>query len=288
MAKLLLDDFDLKGRIFMYPMGKGGAMPFKLIFTALLLVVSVLSVSGYYLWEKPAYTNVLPESRETLSHSEVETSQVVSLALSEHKQRFIQTLLPLIEQENERILAVRAKLLLMTRKASLAEYDRVFLARLSEEYRVKDDGLDERQRVAALLLHVDVLPADLVLAQAAMESAWGASRFASEANNYFGQWCFKKGCGLVPKNRAEDKSHEVRRFASPAESVRAYMKNINSHPAYATLRELRHQRKVENQVASGEELAHGLKSYSQMGKSYVLAIRSIIKSNGLNQLASAI
>ena len=263
-------------------------MLYKLIFAASLLGISVLSVGAFYLGEKPVYTKVLPDNRAKLDHAELNVSQGIAPALSGRKQRFIQALLPLIKQENDAVLAERAKLLLMTRKASLAAYDRVFLARLSEKYRVRDDGLDERQLVEALLLHVDVLPADLVLAQAAMESAWGVSRFASEANNYFGEWCFKKGCGLVPTNRAEDKNHEVRRFASPAESVRAYMKNTNSHPAYASLRELRHQHKLKNQVVSGEELAYGLKSYSQMGKSYVLAIRSIIKSNGLNQLTLAI
>ncbi len=263
-------------------------MLYKLIFTASLLGVSVLSVGGFYLGGKPAYAKALPDNREKSSHAELNVSQEIAPALSGRKQRFIQSLLPLIKRENNAVLAERATLLLMTRKASLAEYDRVFLARLAEEYRVGANGLDERQLVEALLLHVDVLPADLILAQAAMESSWGTSRFASEINNYFGQWCFKRGCGLVPKNRAEGKNHEVRRFASPAESVRAYMKNINSHPAYARLRELRHQYTLKNQVVSGEELADGLSSYSEMGKSYVLAIRSIIKSNGLNRLALAI
>jgi Bax protein len=208
--------------------------------------------------------------------------------LSEHKQRFIQTLLPLIQHENNKILAVRANLLLMTRKASFVEFDRAVLARLSKEYRVPEDAMGERKLLDALLMRVDVLPADLVLAQAAMESAWGTSRFATEGNNYFGQWCFKKGCGLVPEKRKKKKRHEVRRFASPAESVRAYMRNINSHSAYAALRELRYRHKINKQAVSGEELAYGLESYSIMGESYVLAIRDIIQSNGLNRLAVAI
>ena len=250
-----------------------------------MLTVSFLSLGCQDVWGSTSHSELSIESREKLRKSEVDASRLVSLELSEHKRRFIQVLLPLIEEENQRILAVRDKLLLMKNKSSLAKYDRTLLARLSKEYRVRRDGLGELQLVDEMLLHVDVLLADLVLAQAAMESAWGESRFANEANNYFGQWCFKKGCGLVPKRREVGKKHEVRRFASPAESVRAYMKNINSHPAYSVLRALRHQRQMENMVASGEELARGLKSYSKMGQGYVLAIRSIIKSNALNKLA---
>ena len=37
--------------------------------------------------------------------------------------------------------------------------------------------------------------------QAANESAWGTSRFARIGLNFFGQWCYSKGCGMVPKRR---------------------------------------------------------------------------------------
>lgn len=55
-----------------------------------------------------------------------------------------------------------------------------------------------------MLLRVDVLPKALVLTQAANESAWGTSRFAVQANNYFGQWCYRTGCGLVPRERKRE------------------------------------------------------------------------------------
>ncbi|MBL4606434.1 MAG: glucosaminidase domain-containing protein [Pseudomonadales bacterium] len=264
-------------------------MPNNFILSGLLLMSAVFGIGkGYLLWKEPSLSLMSSEVEAKSITTSDETPMTQTPNLSASKQRFIQTLMPLIEQENERILGVRSRLLLLRKTASLTDKNRTFLKILAEEYRVRGAGLDEQKLVAELLFHVDVLPVDLVLAQAAMETGWGASRFATEANNYFGQWCFQRGCGLVPKNRADDKKHEVRRFVNPAESVQSYMKNINSHPAYRALRELRRQYREQGEVLSGEGLAGGLKSYSQMGENYVLVIRSIIKNNGLNRLSLAI
>lgn len=210
------------------------------------------------------------------------------LNLSDRKRRFIRALLPHIKAENERIAQVHASLMLMTRKASLASSDYLFLERLARQYRVKRAGQEDQEFVQMLLLKVDRLPVDLVLAQAAMESAWGSSRFATQGNNYFGQWCFSEGCGLVPSQRGEGARHEVRRFATPAGSVNAYMRNINSHPSYHLLRDLRYKNRTNGRVASGGDLAEGLVGYSQMGGEYVVAIRNIIKNNHLHQLVVGI
>ena len=72
-----------------------------------------------------------------------------------------------------------------------------------------------------LILRVDVIPVSLALAQAANESAWGTSRFALEGNNVFGQWCYKKGCGIVPAERRSGATHEVKSFTSVERSVQA-------------------------------------------------------------------
>jgi Bax protein len=115
--------------------------------------------------------------------------------------------------------------------------------------------------------------------QAANESAWGRSRFARQGNNYFGQWCYRKGCGIVPARRVPGATHEVRRFASVAESVRAYMNNINRSSAYADFRNIRRSLRVQSKPLDAERLAYGLKSYSERGMAYVHVIRSMIRSN---------
>lgn len=139
--------------------------------------------------------------------------------------------------------------------------------------------LFDHQAWTRLLRRVDVIPVKLVLAQAANESAWGTSRFAREGNNLFGQWCFTKGCGMVPIRRAEGASHEVALFTTPAASVRAYMLNLNSGGAYEHFRKIRIGLKRMNKPQSAIVLAAGLEKYSERGRDYVRSIRDMIRGN---------
>src|SRR5690606_11880502 len=132
-----------------------------------------------------------------------------------------------------------------------------------------------------LLRRVDVLPSSLVLAQAANESAWGTSRFAVEGNNYFGQWCFTEGCGLVPDRRLSEASHEVKAFTSAGESVEAYFMNINTFGAYQGLRLMREELRRSGQIIDGLTLAEGLESYSERGEEYIEELQSMIQFNEL-------
>lgn len=201
--------------------------------------------------------------------------------LSPQKQNFISHIAPLVIEENEAVLSVHQQLVEMKEKTLLSASDRTLLANLAGEYRLPEDVSNNQQVLAHLLRRIDAVPADLALAQAAIESGWGTSRFAREANNYFGHWCYKKGCGLVPARREGGDRHEVRSFADASESVRAYLKNINTHPAYHALRLKREVYRGQDTMASGVELAEGLMGYSALGPQYVSLVREIIVENKL-------
>lgn len=201
--------------------------------------------------------------------------------LSPQKQSFISHIAPLVIEENEAVLSVHQQLVEMTEKTLLSAPDRALLASLAGEYRLPEEVSNNQQIIAHLLRRIDAVPADLALAQAAIESAWGTSRFAREANNYFGHWCYKKGCGLVPARREGGDRHEVRSFADASESVRAYLKNINTHPAYHALRLKREVYRGQDAMVSGVELADGLMDYSALGPQYVSLVREIIVENKL-------
>ena len=132
-----------------------------------------------------------------------------------------------------------------------------------------------------MYLRVDIIPASLVLAQAANESAWGTSRFTLEGNNIFGQWCYEEGCGIVPRRRAAGATHEVRRFETIEEAVAAYFVNINTNPVYQYLRELRAQMRVQQLELNPLVLAFGLGRYSERGGNYIDEVQSIIIQNDL-------
>ena len=196
----------------------------------------------------------------------------------DRKRIFIKLMLPLVLDANERILADRARLL---RLAALAEWGRAPDARqrrwldgLAALYRVGRGDLDE------LVRRVDAIPVSLALAQAALESGWGTSRFAHEGNAVFGQRSWNADDGIVPAARPVGETHVVKSFDGLNDSVLAYLVNLNRHPAYETLRELRAGLRARGEPLDGWILAGGLDGYAEE-PGYVDFVRAVIRQNGL-------
>lgn len=208
------------------------------------------------------------------------------------KSVFFLSLLPVVLRVNEEIRAQKNTLETLLERfdqgQSLSAAERARLTAIAGEYKVNADPLSDVRARQILLKRVDTLPASLVLAQAATESAYGTSRFARLGNNLFGEWTFLPGTGIVPRERRPGRTHEVRSFASIYESVSSYMKNINTHRAYQTLRELRAELRAKGEPLRGEYLAEGLSRYSEQGQVYVRKIKSVIRSNRLHHLTSVI
>lgn len=182
-------------------------------------------------------------------------------------------------QERKQVISYHKKY----KNNQLNSTDQQKVQEIAKKYRIKKFSINKKQDWQELLNRVDVVPNSLIIAQAANESAWGTSRFVKMGNNFFGQWCFKKGCGVVPKNRTAGSAHEVRYFNTAAESVRSYLMNLNTHKAYQALRNLRAQNRKEKKSLSGDYLAGGLINYSQLREKYVKYIRSLIHYNKLEK-----
>ncbi|MDQ6987218.1 MAG: glucosaminidase domain-containing protein [Mariprofundaceae bacterium] len=215
---------------------------------------------------------------------EVPTDEITEEALvmdtRTRKLRFFALLRPLVQAENARILKLRQHLLALQKQAGAYSKDQLRDFRVwAQHYRVPLIGKPQSSFWAHLLKRVDVVPLELALAQAANESAWGTSRFSRQGNNFFGQWCFKKGCGLVPTRRNSSATHEVKVFASPDESVRAYIHNLNTTGVYRSLRGIRLHLRRAKQPLDAMLLASGLFAYSERGAAYVKSIRKIIRRN---------
>ncbi len=192
-------------------------------------------------------------------------------SVAKKKQAFFDYLLPLAENTNRYVQSLRDELLAMDAN-HLTPPQQQRLASLAKSYKVK--AKQPKQQLDTLLKKIYPIPTALTLAQAANESGWGTSRFAM-------QWCFSKGCGMVPAQRSEGSRHEVKVFSTPEASVAAYVKNLNSHDGYINLRQIRHCLNQQGQTVLGQDLAHGLNNYSSRGMAYVNEITQLIKQNQL-------
>jgi Bax protein len=208
--------------------------------------------------------------------------------VDKRKRAFFDFLRPIARSVNEEVRAKRRRLKDLAAELrageELARSDRSWVREMADRYRVAKADRPLGAVVEGLLRKVDVIPASLVLAQGAKESAWGRSRFAKEGNNLFGEWCFSEGCGMVPRRRDSGKSHEVEVFPSVRAAVASYVHNLNSHPEYRQLRGIRASLRQAGRPVSGMALAAGLHGYSAQGSDYVASVRAIIRYNRLGKL----
>ncbi|MCE9854155.1 glucosaminidase domain-containing protein, partial [Shewanella chilikensis] len=189
---------------------------------------------------------------------------------------------PAVQKQNS-IIAEERKFLEQVQKHlqnqhQLNDAEQYRIQRLAEKYQYAMRAIDS-DSINKLLRRVDVIPESMVLIQAANETGWGSSRFAREGLNFFGQWCFKKGCGLVPQSRSEGMSHEVAVFKSVDDSVASYMRNLNSNAAYSLFRSIRADLRSQQEPLTAEKLVYGLVNYSERQEAYIDELLDMLRHN---------
>jgi len=205
--------------------------------------------------------------------------------IERRKRVFISLMLPLVLEANDRVLRVRARVLLYRAKAvagkPLTKEQADDLARIAATYGVAPDGF------GALLSRIDAVPPSLALAQAAIESGWGTSRFVLEGNAPFGQWTTEDQEGIVPAGREAGKTHKIRSFDRLIDSVHSYLHNLNTHRAYDDFRSLRAAMRGRAQPLDGYRLVPGMTAYSERKEEYLGLLRQVIEANNLRPLDDA-
>lgn len=203
---------------------------------------------------------------------------------SSKKINFIQKLLPIIAFENQKILIDRNRLIELKKyiiiNKTLKAEDISYLKIISKKYLIDTSNKHKIDLIEELLVSVNIIPNSIVLAQAANESGWGSSRFATEYNALFGEYTYDENQGIIPNEREIGKKHLIRNFSSIDKSVQSYFKNINTHYAYQKFRDLRHQAHINDSNQIIKILTQALDVYAE-DKSYVKTINSIIDTNKL-------
>ena len=191
------------------------------------------------------------------------------------KNLFIQIVLPLIVEENNRIRLDRKKLFVILNRSNNTNVEKKWLNLKFKQYGVLKKDL------STLKVRMDEVPISLAIAQAAKETGWGTSRFAIEGNALFGQWTWS-GDGIKPAGiDADNAKHKVMKFKVLKASVRAYQRNLNTHGSYRKFRSARAEMRDNNEELDSLILADYLDKYAATGKEYTVIIKKIIEQNSL-------
>ncbi len=184
------------------------------------------------------------------------------MTIQEKKQRFRELLVPAVTEVyhslNKRYLEVALEIEKKSQSARITE--------LKKEYKAASD----QELLAALKPH----PISIALAQAAMESAWGTSRFFRDANNVFGIWSFNPHEPRIAAGKKRgDKTIWVKRYKNVTASVLDYYRIIGRGDAFTAFRALR--------LNSNDPfmLVTMLDKYSERGEEYGRELMAMIRFN---------
>ncbi|HEX6889275.1 MAG TPA: glucosaminidase domain-containing protein [Chryseolinea sp.] len=192
------------------------------------------------------------------------------LPVSQAKKKFIAAVLPAILIARHQIETTRTKIFVLTNKRSWNKEDSTYYFEVKSKYKAKD--IDD------LMNRIGTLPNSVVLAQAAVESGWGQSRFFLEGNNVFGVWSFNSDEQRMPSIRGrKNKTIYLRTYPDIGQSVLHYFEILGTANAYQNLRKERLTR------TDPFELIPHLRNYSERRTAYTNQLKAVILQNELTR-----
>lgn len=205
-------------------------------------------------------------------------------------ERFICEMLPVAIRMDRDVFNQRRYVEYLNEQSSVTNPDDLkWLGELRQEY-----GLPENATMSELLERVDVAPIPLLLAQGALESTWGQSRFAVQGFNFFGIHGDLAKDG--PARCIESASKPpvcVRKYPDIGAGVSGYIAFLNTQASMDDFRKVRAaQRAAKGDYGVGGAdvtldsvaLADTLEGYSQIGKAYAGRVISLMENTRPNRL----
>lgn len=221
--------------------------------------------------EKPINSaNDIVAIKDSLVIPYVYTSAVSlsSLPVAEKKNKFFDMMLPAVLVAKEELAILSRKVTSLSLKPELSPDERSFIEELKVKYKASN--------IEVLKSRLHTFPVSIVLAQAAIESAWGTSRFFLEANNPFGLWSFDPN-----EDRIQASSHRdgekvyLRKFRNLEQAIEAYYTTLATGGPFT---EFRVERLKTNDPYI---LVNYLIDYSERREAYVEEVKSVMKYNDL-------
>jgi len=183
---------------------------------------------------------------------------------------FIRILTPLALKINEELSNERHTLLRLERSLernkTLTPEENEKLEELALKYDYFLRSQDET-RAANLIEHlkrrINVIPPSILVAVAAMETNWGFSRVAQEANSLYKEKVWYTNEGLEPLENKED-GYRFKIFDSLIDSMRSYALTFNSNISYQNVWDTRIEAAARQEKLIGESIAYSLAHASNL------------------------
>ena len=190
------------------------------------------------------------------------------LPFHESKRKFISAILPAVLVAKHQIHNTRSNIVNLRGKDRWNKSDSAYFAKVKAQYNAKNiDDLIER---------LGTLPNSIVLAQAAIETGWGESRFFVQASNLFGIWSFDERESRIAAGKTRnDKTIFLRSYDDMSRSITDYFEVLARHGAYKGLR------KARLQTSNPYVLVQHLKNYSERKSWYTRQLKKVIRQNNL-------
>jgi Bax protein len=217
------------------------------------------------LFDAPTRVETLESAAEG-SGGRVDGAAADRLSVAERKQFFIAKTLPAIRSVKSKLDALYDYVLLLSQKETLTPQEALMLDALKKRYKVAG--------IPCLLNRLRTHPVSIVLAQAALETGWGRSRFYNEANNIFGIWSFNANEPRIAagENRGK-KTIYVKKYPTLEASIESYFTMMATARAYGDFRQARRTEK------NPFKLLRHLTRYSELRGEYVKRLYYVIKAN---------
>ncbi len=190
-----------------------------------------------------------------------------NMTVKEKKERFRALLIPAIEKVYSDLDKQYHEIKLLLKK----DVKNKRIEKLMQSYSAKD----HKDLLKRLKPHAK----SVALAQAAIESAWGTSRFFRVANNVFGVWSSNKNEPRVAANEKRGKrTIYIKKYTHISDSIKDYYKILASGRTYYKFRE------EKMRSNNPYKLTKQLDSYSEIGAEYGKRLSSMIKYNKFYKL----
>ena len=120
-----------------------------------------------------------------------------------------------------------------------------------------------------------IVPREIIIAQAIIESDYGTSRFSEVANNLFGIRTYDLSTPHVKPLNQPDSKFGLKKYKDKCDSVVDYYKVINNGNAFERFREVRYKMILSNEI-NVFELVETLERYAS-NPNYVNLVKKTIK-----------